>query len=106
MMQNKRLSRCAGWVVIGLVFALAAGCGESEPPVSKETKVQQDRLSEIRQRTGYDYSKATEDDKQFLLDTCRGDQNCAQMLLYKPKPGGPAGRQGPPTGGPPRAVGG
>ena len=105
-MQNMRLLQRVGWVVLGFVFALAAGCGEDEPPVSKETKLEQDRLSEIRQRTGYDYSKATEEDKKFLLDTCRGDQNCAQMLLYKPKPGGPAGRSGPPGGGPPRSVGG
>ena len=110
MMKLKTLQTLA---LMGLSVSLIGallGC-EGEPPVSEKTKQQSNRLAEIRQRTGFDWNKATDDDKQFLKEACNGDEGCAKQLLYRPKPGqrpgGPnGGPNGGPGGGPPPAVGG
>ena len=89
-------------LVVGII-----GCN-SEPPVSEETRKQSDKLSEIRTRTGFNWDKATDADKQFLRDTCSGNEGCAKQLLYKPQQGGPSRRPTPggPPPGPPTAGGG
>ena len=91
-------------ITAGLVLSLAGflvGCGEGEPPVSEKTKADSNRLSDIRDRTGYSWDKATEADKQFLKDTCHGDEGCAKQLLYRPAPGGQKRRPTPGGGAPP-----
>jgi hypothetical protein len=92
---------------MGLLVSLIGiiGCGEGEPPISQKTKEQGDRLSQIRERTGYSWEKATDEDKKFLIDTCGGNEGCARQLLFRPGPGqgGPRGRPG---GGPPPPSGG
>lgn len=98
-MKEKGLHKVVMGGLLASLLLGAWGCGEAEPAVSDKTKGEQNQLEDIRSRTGYDWSKATDADKKFLTDTCHGDENCAKMLLFRPKPGGPTRR--PTPGGPP-----
>ncbi len=72
-----------------------SGCSPSGPQDSPTQVEAADHMSQIRQKTGGDYSKLTPEDKKWLLDQTGQNEHSAQMLLGPPK--AKVGK--PPTGG-------
>lgn len=90
---------------LGITLALFSasislvGCGEKEPEPSKETVVQSDRLTKIRESSGGDWDKVSEADKQWIItEVCFGNEGSAKMMISKaakPTPGGGRPKTGP-----------
>ncbi len=97
----RRLAAAAGAALLGLFLAVAVpGCHRADDGLSSTRQEQADRLSDIAKRSGGDWNKLTQADKDYLVKTLsNGNENNARMILMA-KVGHFAG--GPPqTGRPP-----
>lgn len=60
---------------------VVSGCGSGDG-ASEKTKEQSSRLNEIQTKTGGDWNKLTEEDKNYLVnELAHGNENSAKMLL-------------------------
>lgn len=87
-------------LMVGLVFIpsllATAGCNSDDGKDSEKTNKDRDRLSQMREKSGGDWSKLSDADKAYVIDIAHGDENSAHMLFnpkgtHAPRPGsGPA----------------
>jgi len=70
-------------MIIACTLVLA-GCGSSDGS-SEKTKEQSSRLNEIQRKSGGDWAKLTDEDKNYLVnELAHGNENSAKMLLGPP----------------------
>ncbi|MDR3688177.1 MAG: hypothetical protein P4L46_02275 [Fimbriimonas sp.] len=82
-------------LLAGVLAALAVGgCGHDDSAPSAKTQEQSSRLNEIQQKTGSDWSKLSDADKNYLInDLAHGSEQTARMLLGPPaRPARPGGK--------------
>jgi hypothetical protein len=83
---------------------IVAGCsnnGASGPPLNSEQEKQSSQLDEIAKKSGGDWNKLSDADKQAMIQIGGSEQGAKMLLLGK---SGKIGRHGPPggpSGGPP-----
>src|SRR5215467_10778530 len=90
--------------LIATVFVCGlSGCGKQSDGLSTEQRQSGDRLSEIAKKTGGDWAKLTEGDRDFLIKMSYGNEQSAKWLLLGAagKVGGGSGPQGGKKFGPP-----
>ena len=96
----RRMAAAAGAVLLGLFLAVALpGCHRADDGLSSTRQEQADRLTDIAKRSGGDWNKLTQADKDYLVNTLsHGNEQNARMILMA-KVGHFAG--GPPQAGKP-----
>ena len=87
--------------LLASIFGQAA-CGKSEGDdgMSKEQKVQSDRLHQIATKSGGDWDKLSQSEKDEVLVLVHGNEQSARMLLR----GASGGLRGQPGGAPGRSA--
>src|SRR5438105_10862982 len=97
MSLTRRAVACAAALAL-LPFAGLAGCHKGDDGMSAEQHQKGDRLSEIAKKTGGDWNKVSQADRDFLMQMAYGNEQSARMLLWGAakdsgnKPGAPAKR--------------
>lgn len=98
-------------IALVLLAALPlAGCGKNGEGLDRSQTAMADRMKDIVSRSGGDWQKVSDTDRQYLIGLANGDERAAQMSfraqtgglkMSKPPTGPPRGPGGP-MGGPPR----
>jgi|SRR5271166_352028 len=93
-------------VCLGLAFAVLGCSSSGGPPLNAEQEHQASQLDELAKKSGGDWDKLSDADKQAMIQIGGSEQGAKMLLLGK---AGKVGRHGPPgQGGPggPGAPGG
>jgi hypothetical protein len=88
-------------LILLCLAALAVGCSKSDgPALNKDQDQQASQLDQIAKKSGGDWEKLSDADKQKMIQIGGSEQGAKMLLMGK---SGKLGRHGPPgrPGGPP-----
>lgn len=90
---------CASFVLATMAIVFVSGCQQQNNGLDKSEQRMADRLTEIARKSGGDWNKVSQADKDYVVNQiCHGSVQSAEILVamkaHKPQPVTPGARPG------------